>query len=307
MPMPLAMAAAEPITSPIFAMSFYRLAQQFAGLPSVFDYDGVVRAVVLLLLAASLLLGDTFKLYLKDGGYHVVREYQVEGDRVRFYSTERSQWEEMPTSLVDLDKTERARKMRQQEQQQETREESEENNALREQRREIASIPTDPGGYYNQDGQVKALKMADYQVITSKKRRTLQILSPVPLVPGKASVVIKGTHSAFVVNESRPSFYMRLAKEERFGIIRLTPKKDLRVVEDIAIVPVSKQTLEERKQMDTFDQQLTDGLYKVWPEKPLEPGEYALVEFTDNQDQQDIGQQDIELLVWDFAVAGAAK
>jgi hypothetical protein len=265
-------------------------------------YDGVVRAVVLFLLAASLVLGDTFKLFLKDGGFHLVREYQVQGDRVRYYSTERGDWEEIPVALVDLGKTEQQRKARQEEQQEVAREQDEEDKALREQRREIASIPMDPGGYYDHDGQVKALKLADYQVITSKKRKTIQILSPIPLVPGKASVVIKGAHSDFVVNEPRPNFYMRLVKEERFGIIRLTPKKDARLVEDISIVPVSKQALEERKQMDTFEQQLADGLYKVWPEKPLEPGEYALVEYTQTEDQQDI-----ELLVWDFAVSGATK
>lgn len=265
-------------------------------------YDKGVRAVVLLLLAASLVFGDTFRLFLKDGGFHLVREYQVEGDRVRFYSTERSEWEEIPLALVDLGKTEQQRKARQEQQQEVTREQDEEDKALREQRREIASIPTDPGGYYDLDGQVKALKLADYQVITSKKRRTLQILSPIPLVPGKASVVIKGSHSDFVVNEARPNFYMRLAKEERFGIIRLTPRKDARLVEDISITPVVKQAMEERKQMDTFEQQLADGLYKVWPEKSLEPGEYALVEYTETEDQQDI-----ELLVWDFAVSGTAK
>jgi hypothetical protein len=266
------------------------------------QYDEIVRAVLLLFLAASLLFGDGFKLFLKDGGYHLVREYHVEGDRVRFYSTERSQWEEMPTVLVDLDKTEREQKARQTQQQRDAREQNEEDQALREQRREIASIPTDPGGYYNSDGKVKALKLADYQIITDKKRKALQVLSPIPLVPGKASVVIKGSHSTFIVNEPRPNFYMRLAKQERFGIIRLTPKKEVRLVEDIAIVPVSKQAIEERKQMDTFEQQLGDGLYKVWPEKPLEPGEYALVEYADTEDQQDI-----ELLVWDFAITGPAK
>lgn len=261
-----------------------------------------MRVVLLFLLAASLLFGETFKLYLKDGGYHLVREYKVEGDRVRFYSTERSQWEEMPVTLVDLEKTEREHSAREERAQEVAHEQSEEDQALREQRREIASIPSDPGGYYNQDGHVNALKVADYQVITSKKRKTLQVLSPIPLVPGKASVVIKGSHSAFVINEARPSFYMRLAKEERFGIIRLTPKKDARVVENISIIPVSKEAMEERKQMDTFDQQLAEGLFKIWPEKPLEPGEYALVEFADSEDQQDI-----ELLIWDFAVASTAK
>src|ERR1022692_4648500 len=50
--------------------------------------------------------GANVKLYLKDGGYQLVREYQVQSDRVRFYSVERSEWEEMPLDLVDLKRTE---------------------------------------------------------------------------------------------------------------------------------------------------------------------------------------------------------
>ena len=46
-----------------------------------------------------------FKLYLKDGGFQLVREYQVDGDRVKYYSVERSDWEEMPADLVDLKRT----------------------------------------------------------------------------------------------------------------------------------------------------------------------------------------------------------
>ncbi len=37
-------------------------------------------ALVLPLVAANL------KLYLKDGSYHIVREYKVEGDRIRYYT-----------------------------------------------------------------------------------------------------------------------------------------------------------------------------------------------------------------------------
>ena len=255
-----------------------------------------MRVVLLLLLAAAALFGETFKLYLKDGGYHLVREYQVEGDRVRFYSTERSDWEEMPVSLVDLDKTEAARKAITAEHTREARAEDEEEKAEREQRREIESIPVSSGAYYKEGETIKTLALADYQVVTDKKRKAIQILSPIPLVPGKASVVIKGDHSNFVVSEPRPGFYLRLEKEERFGIIKLEPKKQMRVVENISILPVVKQAEEERKQMDTFDQQLAQGLYRVWPEKPLAPGEYALVEFSDNGEKDDIN-----LLVWDFA------
>ena len=244
-----------------------------------------------------MLFGETFKLYLKDGDYHLVREYQVEGDRIRYYSTERGDWEEIPKELVDLEKTEQQRKAKTDEAKKEAREEDEEEQAEREQRREIAAIPMNPGAYYKEGDQVKALKMADYQVVTNKKRRTLQVLSPIPLIPGKASVVVQGEHSQFSIREERPAFYLRMAKQERFGIIKLAPKKQLRVVEDISIQPVVKIPVEDRKQMDTFQQELAEGLYRVWPEKPLTPGEYALVEFEDTE-----SKDDIELLVWDFSV-----
>ena len=256
-----------------------------------------MRVVLLFLLTAALLFGETFKLYLKDGDYHLIREYQVQGDRIRYYSTERGDWEEIPKELVDLDKTERQRKARTEEAAKEAQEQDEEEKAQREQRRQIAASPVDVGAYYQDGDQVKALKMADYQVVTNKKRKTLQVLSPIPLIPGKASVVLQGEHSKFSVREDRPSFYMRLAKQERFGIIRLAPKKNLRVVENISIQPVVKIAVEDKKQMDTFQQELAEGLYRVWPEKPLAPGEYALVEYEDKETKDDI-----ELLVWDFAV-----
>src|SRR5215467_13681940 len=41
------------------------------------------------------------KLVLKDGGFQMVREYQRNGERVRYLSAERGEWEEIPASLVD--------------------------------------------------------------------------------------------------------------------------------------------------------------------------------------------------------------
>src|ERR1700761_4085177 len=40
------------------------------------------------------------KLILKDGSFQVCREYKREGDSVRYYSVERSAWEEIPAELV---------------------------------------------------------------------------------------------------------------------------------------------------------------------------------------------------------------
>jgi hypothetical protein len=268
--------------------------------------SAVLRFLFLLALFAVFAFGDVFKLFLKDGDFHMVREYQVQGDRIRYYSTERGDWEEIPKDLVDVEKTEAQRKQKQDAITKETRAQDEEEQAERAQRREIESIPVDSGAYIRENGEIKALKSADYQILTDKKRKALQVISPIPLVPGKATVVIKGERSSFGIKESRPEFYLRLAKEEKFGIIKLTPnsKKSLRIVENVSIIPVSRENMETRKQVETFEMQLMGNLYKVWPEKPLAPGEYALMEFADDENAE---KEDIALLIWDFAVEQQPK
>ena len=71
------------------------------------------RVIVLILLCACAVFAATVRLYLKDGTYQLVREYKVEGDRLRYYTVERGDWEEIPLELVDLKRTEGEVKVRQ--------------------------------------------------------------------------------------------------------------------------------------------------------------------------------------------------
>ena len=61
-------------------------------------------ALIALLLALRVAAQDkapVHRLILKDGSYQLVTKYEVKGNRVRYYSSEREEWEELPNSLVD--------------------------------------------------------------------------------------------------------------------------------------------------------------------------------------------------------------
>jgi hypothetical protein len=68
--------------------------------------------ILALLTSAPAQQPPAHRLVLKDGSYQSVAKYEVKGDRVRYYSTEREEWEELPSSLVDWPATEKFEKDR---------------------------------------------------------------------------------------------------------------------------------------------------------------------------------------------------
>lgn len=252
------------------------------------------RTLAAFIFCAVLAMAAQYKLYLKDGGFHRVREHQELGDRVRYYSVERGEWEEIPTELVDLKKTKAELAARVEETEKEAKMLDAEARVERELRRITASIPEQPGVYtLGEGGKVTAIKQADVTIVTDKKRQVLKVLSPLPMVAGKSTAEIAGEKSANIYSERRPEFYFRTSRPQQMALVQMQMKKGVRVVEVIQVVPVSKEKIEERKEIEIFRQQLDEGLYKVWPQADLTVGEYAWIEFTEGQ---------VNLQVWDFRI-----
>ncbi|HUB34800.1 MAG TPA: hypothetical protein VMA31_17320 [Bryobacteraceae bacterium] len=252
------------------------------------------KLVLLLAALAGFAWAANLKLYMTDGSYQLVREYKVESDRVRFYSVERSDWEEIPTSLVDLKRTETEAKARQAEIDKDAKVLSEEDAEERALQKEVMRIPQNPGTYWIDGTETKIIKQAEPVVHTNKGREWLKILSPIPAVSGKGWLELQGTHAQTIITNPNQEFYIQLSETERFGIVKLHARGEFRVVENLTFVPVTKQVIEEPEMVDILTRQLTpDGLYKIWAKDPLPNGEYGVVEYTDGK---------LNMQVWDFQV-----
>jgi len=239
-----------------------------------------------------------FKLYFKDGSDQLVREYKIENDRLNYYSVDRDEWEEVPLAIVDLDKTKAEIKQRADDARAEAAAQEAEDKAEREARKEVASVPAEPGVYLIEEQdqgppKLTPMKVGESKLVDNKSRTLLKVITRVPLA-GKATLELDGSHAKQGTANRTPEFYFRLSEDERFGIVRLSEHKGNRVVEKVSIEPVVNEVTQTPDLVEIFRHQVADGLFKIWPQKPLEPGEYAVVEYTDDK---------INMQVWDFFIA----
>ena len=254
-------------------------------------------AVLFGALFAVTAFAATIRLYLKDGTYQLAREYEIKTDRVRYYSTERGEWEEIPLEMVDLDRTKKDAAEREADVKAEVKAQAEEDAALREVEKQVEAIPVEDGVYYIHDSKLEPIKAAESKMVKDKRRSVLKIMSPLPIVAGKQTVEIDGESASNRIDEKRPEFFFRMSAEERLAIIKLTPKKGARLVENVELVPVSNEIVEKPEEVESFKKMIADQLFKIWPEKDLDPGEYAVIEFTEGK---------VNLQVFDFGIGPAS-
>lgn len=243
------------------------------------------------------------KLMLKSGSYETVREYYIEGDRVRYYDVDRAQWELVPTALVDWDAT---RKQETEEQKSQAallskvQKQEAEHDAV--QALDIdASLEIAPGvflppgvGLFAFNGK-SAIQVPQAQTDSqlSKKRFLEQVLVPVPIIPTRHVVSIPGEHSKFRLND-QPEFYLR-TQDPR------TPDVELIRTEihhgDRQIMNVDQLMGTEQTNGKTLPMQqwvIAKNVYRYTLGEKLPRGEYVIAEILPNEG--------MSLYVWDFGV-----
>jgi hypothetical protein len=278
------------------------------------------------------------RLILKDGSYQLATQWEVKGDRVRYLSAERNEWEELPNDLVDWDATdkfakERAAGVPDAEAVKLDKEIAEEREVEEAKRPQVA-----PGLHLPDDGSVMLLDtfQGRPQLVelpqnlgALNQNRTQNVLRAAinPIANRKQSIELPGQHAIIQSHATLPSIYVNLDKDS--SSLAQSPSHPqqaqgpqqpeqpeqaeqpwdrFHIVRTQAkggkriIAEVKMNPLgkvnQEQNVIPTTSQRLTGGWVKVTPVAALEPGEYAVVEL--------LGKEGMNTYVWDFGVNPSA-
>lgn len=265
------------------------------------------------------------KLVLKDGSYQLVRNYERTGDRVRYYSIERDQWEVLPAAMVDWDATKKA----EDEQTKSAAALVEKVHVQESAERAEAPVDVDASllvapGIFLPDGEgmfafegkgIKHLTQVGALEKTDKKTVLKQILTPIPIVPSKRNVELEGPKAAIRLTSSTPEFYLRevpanpnqdstVWTTSRRGdngpdvtLVRARVKGHKRLLESISSM-FGEEVGAARTDVAVQRWEVAPDVFRFTLSAPLPPGEYALAE---------ILPDGLNLYVWDFGVDPAPK
>src|SRR5579862_3916750 len=280
--------------------------------------------VLLALLLASAAVAQqqetVHRLILKDGSYQLVTKYEVKGDRVHYYSSERESWEDLPSSLVDWPATEKYEQgltAEAPEAVQLDKELEHENELAEAKLPQVAPglrIPEDSGVFLldNFESQPQLLELHPAEGdIDERSKGNIFRDAITPIAGLKAVIQIDGAHAAIQAHVDVPSLYLNIdaprdpveqAKNsqqaqppiaDRYRILRVEIKGNKRIVGNLKR-QVGGKVSQEQHLMRSTTIQLAGGWLKLTPSESLAPGEYAVVEM--------MGKEGMNLYVYDFGV-----
>ena len=283
--------------------------------------------VLVLLFAGVLAFADTQRLILKDGSYQIVSKYEIKGDIVRYYSAERSQWEEIPNDMIDWEATKKYEAVHPTAEQREAREKAEEEaeakqNAIDAKEAvtpEVApnvKLPASGGIFvldeYESEPQLVPLTQNNIQ-IDQHTGRNILMHTVSPIIPTTESIEIPKAHAAVQVHVARPVVYVNIDTDEddtvtnrqngglrpnsdayMYQFVKLGEKHSSRVLSSISTNFAGIES-EKRSELRTVGSLTPGGVWiKIQPKQDLPPGEYAVVQI--------LGPYKMNPYVWDFGV-----
>lgn len=244
------------------------------------------------------------KLILSDGTFQMVREYHREGDRVRYYSLERSSWEEIPAALVDWTATQKAEAEQGAQQKELAKQIAESERAARFADLDVDTsfevrpgtfLPDNVGFYVLDDNKIAHMQQEKAEIHTEKGRAVAKIVTGVPLISSKQDMDIPGKQANLRIHTGDAEFYFRTAdkREPHLTLLRAEVKGEKRTVAVITTNIAGQQTFKNRE-VSLLQWDAARGLYRYTVDQPLESGEYAIIETTPGEGQS--------MYVWTFGI-----
>jgi hypothetical protein len=261
------------------------------------------------------------RLIMKDGTYQSATKWDVVGERVRYYSAERYDWEEVPKDMVDWPATDKYNQEREGQRDETIKEIAKADEA--DEREAPLIVPglrlPNTGGVFlldnfNNQPQLVELLQNGSELNKHTGRNILRAaINPLALSSAQ-TIELKGEHArvqahvaqpAIFLNvdtgdNSQPAFTQKVSDKDQppshYGIVRVENKKDMRIVGKLNVAMYGK--VSQKESWIPVTATPVGDWVKLTPSEPLPPGEYAVVELLD--------KKQINLFVWDFGVNPSA-
>ena len=138
------------------------------------------------------------------------------------------------------------------------------------------------------------------QTALSNDRSRQIVGSLAPVVRLRSFVELPGTASGVSFSGSSPVIYVQLSKVSPadIALVRVKQKGEKRVVGEVLSSPITRSQEEQQEVVEVSREQVspvqgeTPAIIRLTHEKPLKPGEYAVVEYVE--------KGKLNLFVWDF-------